>query len=86
MPMRAIRVLLVVWVAAGPAFPATAQPRQSPPPAQQDTLCDAFTKGANGDWVAKKDVMVPGPGGMVQLKAGQAADDDLQQRLDDQCS
>jgi hypothetical protein len=30
--------------------------------------------------------MVPGPGGMVQLKAGQAADDDLQQRLDDQCS
>jgi hypothetical protein len=86
MPMRAIRVLLVVWVAAGPAFPATAQPRPSPPPAQQDTLCDAFTKGANGDWVAKKDVMVPGPGGMVQLKAGQAADDDLQQRLDDQCS
>ena len=89
MPMRAIRVLLVVWVAVGLAFPATAQqatPRPSPPPAQQDTLCDAFTKGANGDWVAKKDVMVPGPGGMMQLKAGQAADDDLQQRLDDQCS
>src|SRR5438874_5983953 len=58
MPMRAIRVLLVVWVVVGLAFPATAQhatPRPSPPPAQQDTLCDAFTKGANGDWVAKKD-------------------------------
>ena len=89
MPMRAIRVLLVVWVVAGLAFPATAQqatPRPSPPPAQQDTLCEAFTKGVNGDWVAKKDVMVPGPGGMMQLKAGQAADDELQQRLDDQCS
>ena len=89
MPMRAIRVLLVMCVAAGLAFPATAQqatPRPSPPPAQQDTLCDAFTKDANGNWVAKKDVMVPGPGGMMQLKAGQAADDELQQRLDDQCS
>ena len=61
--MRAIRVLLVVWVAVGLAFPATAQhatPHPSPPPAQRDALCDAFTKGANGDWVAKKDVMVPG--------------------------
>ena len=89
MPMRAIRVLLVVCVAAALAFPATAQqatPRPSRPPAQQDALCEAFTKGVNGDWVAKKDVMVPGPGGMVQLKAGQAADDELQQRLDDQCS
>ena len=90
MPMRAIRVLLVVWVAAGLAFPATAQqttPRPSPhPPAQQDALCDAFTKDANGNWVARKDVMVPGPGGMTQLKAGQAAEDELQERLDDQCS
>jgi len=87
--MRAIRVLLVVWVAVGLAFPATAQhatPHPSPPPAQRDALCDAFTKGANGDWVAKKDVMVPGPGGMMQLKVGQATDDELQQRLDDQCS
>ena len=70
--MRAIRVLLVVWVVAGLAFPATAQPatpRPSPPPAQQDTLCDAFTKGANGDWVAKKDVMVPGPELSAQPRA-----------------
>src|SRR5439155_14786862 len=43
-----------------------------------------FHQGANGDWVAKKDVMVPGPGGMMQLKAGRTADDELQQRLDDQ--
>jgi hypothetical protein len=65
MPMRAIRVLLVVCVAAGLAFPATAQqatPRPSPPPAQQDTLCDAFTKGVNGDWIAKKDVIGTGAG------------------------
>ena len=89
MPMRAIRVLLVVGMAAGLAFPATAQqapPRPSSPPAQQDALCDAFAKDANGNWVAKKDVMVPGPGGMTQLKAGQAAEDELQERLDDQCS
>ena len=48
-------------------------------------LCDAFAKRANGDWVAKKDVMVPGPGGMLLLKAGQQVDDELQQRLDDEC-
>jgi hypothetical protein len=29
--------------------------------------------------------MVPGPGGMVVIKAGQPADEELQQRLDGQC-
>jgi hypothetical protein len=86
MPLRATCVLPGVWVVAGLAFPATAQqsPPRSPPP-RQGLLCDAFAKGANGDWVAKKDVMVPGPGGMLLLRAGQPVDDELQQRLDDKC-
>jgi hypothetical protein len=29
--------------------------------------------------------MVPGPGGMVMIKAGQQLDEEMQQRLDDQC-
>jgi hypothetical protein len=47
--------------------------------------CDAFVKNADGDWVAKRDVMVPGAGVMVQIKAGQPVDDELQQQLDDRC-
>jgi hypothetical protein len=83
MPLR--RLLPGVCVIVGLALPAVAQ--QSPPPSQpqQGLICDAFAKAANGDWVAKKDVMVPGPGGMVLLKAGQPVDDELQQRLDDEC-
>jgi len=86
MALRATRVLLAVWVVVGFAFPATAQQSPSrPSPPQQRLLCDAFAKRANGDWIAKKDVMVPGPGGMLLLKAGQQVDDELQQRLDDEC-
>ena len=83
MPLRGGRQLLGVWV-AGSAFAALAQ--QSPPPAPpQGLVCDAFMKAANGDWVAKKDAMVPGPGVMVVVKAGQRVDDELQERLDEQC-
>ena len=82
---RASRLLLGIWVAAGLAFPAMAQ--QSPPasPPQQGLLCDAFTKAGNGDWVAKKDVMVPGPGGVALVKEGVPVDDEMQERLDDRC-
>jgi hypothetical protein len=85
MSLRASRLLFGVWVVAGLAFPAIAQ--QSPPPAPpaQGLLCDAFTKPGNGDCVAKKDVMVPGPGGMALVKAGQPVNDETQERLDDQC-
>jgi hypothetical protein len=51
----------------------------------QGLLCDAFTKAGNGDWVATKDVMVPGPSGMVLIKAGVPVDDEMQERLDDRC-
>jgi hypothetical protein len=76
MVLRVSRCLvLIAVVAAGLAFPAMAQ---------QALPCDAFTK-VNGEWVAKRDVMVPGPGGMVQIKAGRTIDEELQQQLDDRC-
>jgi hypothetical protein len=62
-----------LWVAAGLAFPATAQqptPRPSPTPAQQDTLCDAFTKGVNGDWGREKGRDGAGAGGHGAAQSG----------------
>jgi hypothetical protein len=69
------RLLLGLYIAAGLAFPVMAQ---------QALPCEAFTK-VNGEWVAKRHVMVPGPGGMVQIKAGRPVDEELQQQLDDRC-
>ena len=79
------RLLLGLYIAAGLASPAMAQ--QRPPPQDPPTgpPCEAFARDSEGDWVAKRDVMVPGPGGMVQIKAGQPLDDELQQQLDDRC-
>ena len=79
------RLVLCLCVAIALALPATAQQSASPSPPPQGLFCDAFTKTANGDWVARKDVMVPGPGGMVQIKSGVPADDEMQERLDDLC-
>jgi len=47
--------------------------------------CDAFRKKDEGEWVAKKDTTVPGPGGLLQIKAGMPVDEQLQERLDAQC-
>jgi hypothetical protein len=73
---RAKPVLLGLCVAAG--FVAHAM-------AQQNLSCDAFGKNMEGDWVAKQDMMIPGPTGPVQVKAGQPVDDAMQKRLDAQC-
>jgi hypothetical protein len=54
-------------------------------PSKDGLSCEGFIKNSDGDWVPKQDMMVPGPGVMVQIKAGQPVDDELQQRLDDQC-
>ena len=86
-------LLLALCVAAALPLPAIAQqpaPAPSPAPAPapaplEGFLCDAFTKNNAGDWIAKRGVIVPGPGGMVEIKAGTPADDDLQERLDVQC-
>ena len=85
MLLRASRLLLGVCVAAGLACPTMAQQSPPAPPPQQGLLCDAFTKAGNGDWVAKKDVIVPGPGGMALVKEGVPVDDEMQERLDDRC-
>jgi len=47
--------------------------------------CDAFTKNAEGEWVAKQDMTILGPFGPVNVKAGQPVDDEMQERLDDLC-
>ncbi|MBV9585530.1 MAG: hypothetical protein JO213_11665 [Alphaproteobacteria bacterium] len=76
-------VAVSAFLAVGSAFTATAQERpQEPPP---DLACDAFKKNDDGEWVAKRNVMVPAPFGMVDIKAGQVVEEDLQERLDAQC-
>ena len=75
--------MLGACIGLGLAFPATGQQRpQEPPP---DLPCDAFGKNDDGEWVAKRNVTVPAPFGMVEIKAGQVAEEDLQGRLDAQC-
>ena len=86
MLLRARRLLLGVWIATGLGFPATAQ--QSPPPEnplRRGLPCEAFTRAIEGEWFATRDVTVPGAGGSMLITAGQQVDDELQQRLDDQC-
>ena len=77
-------VLLGAWIAVGLAFPGMAQQQrpQEPPP---DLPCDAFRKNGDGEWVANRNIMVPAPFGMVEIKAGQVVEEDLQDRLDAQC-
>jgi hypothetical protein len=82
------RMLLGLSVAAGLAFLALAQqtpPQPLPQPLPQTRSCDAFTKNASGDWVPKRDIVVAGPTGAMQIRAGQPVDDETQDRLDAQC-
>jgi hypothetical protein len=80
MPLRT-KVLLGLYVASGMVFPVMAQ--QNPP--FQGPHCDAFTKNAEGEWVARQDMTILGPFGPVNIKAGQPVDDEMQERLDDLC-
>lgn len=75
------KVLLGLYVAAGLVFPVMAQ-QNSPLRAPH---CDAFTKHADGEWVAKQDMTILGPFGPLKIKAGQPVDDEMQERLDDLC-
>jgi len=79
------RLLLGLWIAAELAFPAMAQQKPPPQDPPAGPPCEAFARDSEGDWVAKRDVMVPSPGGMVLIKAEQQVDEELQQQLDDRC-
>src|SRR4051794_12047844 len=79
--------LLALCLTAGVASPPAAQQPSSPqaplPPAP--ISCDAVKKNMDGDWVTKQDMMLPGPTGPVQIKAGIPLNDDLQDDLDGGC-
>jgi hypothetical protein len=79
------RISLGLWVAT--AFPAAAQQPAPQTPLSSSLLpCDAFKKNLDGDWVAKRDVMVPGPTGPIQIKAGTPVDEVvLQDELEHRC-
>ena len=85
MLLRASRLVLCLCIAAVSALPAMAQQKPPPQNPPAEPPCEAFGRDSEGDWIAKRDVMVPGPGGMVLIKAGQQVDDELQQQLDDRC-
>jgi hypothetical protein len=79
------RLLLGLCVTVVLALPAIAQQRPAAPTPSEIVSCDAFRKNNEGEWVAKKDTTVPGPGGLVEIKAGIPVDEELQERLDAQC-
>src|SRR5262249_42443366 len=68
----------------GLGCPAMAQRLPPPPqlltqdPQENPLPCEAFTLNADDDWVAKRDITMPGPNGQVRLKAGTVVDDELQ--------
>jgi hypothetical protein len=83
-------VISVLWLTAYLAFPSNAQqPPPSPPPSSPEVPgqpnCDAFGKTMDGDWIAKRDITLPGPSGPVLVKAGTVVDGDMQDELDDRC-
>jgi hypothetical protein len=72
MLLRGKAVVLGAWITAGLGITAIAQQRpQEPPP---ELPCDAFKKNDDGERVAKRNVMVPAPFGMVEIKAGQVVE------------
>jgi hypothetical protein len=76
MLVRANSMLMGLCIVAGLAFPAMAQ---------QPLPCASFTRNLNGDWVAVRNVTVPGANGAVEIKKGRIASDELQDRLNTQC-
>ena len=78
-----IGVVVSLCLVAALAFSAMAQ--QEPQQSASDLPCDAFSRDSEGEWIAKRDIMVAGPAGTVQIKAGMPVDDELQERLDNKC-
>lgn len=55
-------------------------------PSFEEPHCNAFTKNAQAEWVAKQNMTILGPFGPVNIKVGQPVDDEMQERLDDLCN
>jgi hypothetical protein len=64
---------------------AAQQPAPQIPQSTAPLPCDAFKRNVDGDWVAKRDVMVPGQTGPVQIKPGTLVDEVLQDELEHRC-
>jgi hypothetical protein len=78
-------VALVLCMCAVPAMAQQSPPAPPERPPQGLPPCDAFRKNEDMDWVTKQDMMLPGPNGPVQVKAGTVVEDALQDELDDRC-
>jgi hypothetical protein len=77
-------IVVALWV--GSVGPAAAQQTIPQIPVSPTLLpCDAFKKNVDGDWVAKRDVVVPGPTGPIQIKPGTPVNDVLQDELEHRC-
>jgi hypothetical protein len=81
MLMRRGRVFVGLGLVAALAAAVMARQAQHPPALP----CKAFAKTQQGDWIPVRDVKVRGPGGSVQIKAGAAMLDELQEHLDLRC-
>ena len=79
--MRRGRVLLGVGLVGALALAAMARQGQHP----RGLPCKAFAKTEQGDWIPVRDVRLRGPGGSVEIKAGAAMLDELQEHLDLRC-
>jgi len=79
--MRRGCVLLGLTIAVGLTFAAMARQGHPPP----GFPCKAFAKTEQGDWIPVRDVRLRGPGGSVEIKAGAAMLDELQEHLDLRC-
>ena len=74
MPLRGKSSAVGCVRSLGAGVPRNGSAKLAARSAPQGLLCDAFTKAGNGDWVATKDVLVPGPGGVVLVKGGPASE------------
>jgi hypothetical protein len=78
MLLRVNGILVVLCVIMALAAPALAQ-QAAPSP------CDSVTKNGDGDWVATRDVTIPGPNGPIELKDGNIANPTAEEWLNAHC-
>lgn len=79
--MRRGRVLLGLGLVGALALAAMARQGHHPP----GLPCKAFARSEQGDWIPVRNVRMRGPGGSVEIKAGAAMLDELQEHLELRC-